>query len=95
MERTGNKMKSLIWKADPWGGVECWDKSCPVCCEEKEKQICRSRNVVYKAVCQDCAEEGRKYTYIGETSRSLAERAGEHKKRREELHKVTQGRNAL
>ena len=40
--------------------------------------ICRSKNIVYANVCQICKEEGKDTRYIGETGRSLGERAGEH-----------------
>ena len=79
VERTGQQLKSMIWKADPWGGIQCWDLDCPVCEHEQKKRICRVSNVVYISTCMDCQEEGRKCSYIGETSRSLAERAREHK----------------
>ena len=79
VEKTGDQLKSLIWKSDPLGGIECWDLDCVVCQEETERQICRKKNVVYTSTCLKCKEKGETWVYVGETSRSLAERAGEHR----------------
>ena len=63
-----------------------WDK-CVVCCERGNKPSrCRARNLVYEGVCLECmseAESGKREAkevgvYIGESSRTLAERSLEH-----------------
>ena len=66
----------------------CHWLNCPVCVnkEEGKRSRCRASNIVYEAVCLQCLEQvelgvrekekvGR---YIGESSRTLAERAFEH-----------------
>ena len=77
VEKCGNPIKGMLWKADPWG-LECEDICCPVCKEEKERKICDLRNIVYASTCLICKDEGRQTLYIGETSRTLKERAEEH-----------------
>ena len=73
------------------GRTAChWD-TCPVCLvpdqDKKERNtVCRKSNVVYKATCVLCEEQvadgSREDTdigiYVGESSRTLVERASEH-----------------
>ena len=64
-----------------------WDK-CPVCLhsDAKGNSRCRAANVVYEAKCIECLEwlengeieAGEVGVYVGETSRTLVERAMEH-----------------
>ena len=63
-----------------------WD-DCAVCLVNEEgSSKCRTRNLVYEGICLECEEEvkvgardkDKAGIYIGESSRSLAERALEH-----------------
>ena len=78
VERCGIKLKSLLWKADPWGGIQCADISCPICLEESDRPICNVANAIYSNTCKQCKTEGKSTQYIGETSRTVIERAKEH-----------------
>ena len=77
VEKVGNAVKNILWKPDPWGS-ECKEIACKVCKEGDEKRICNRRNIVYRSTCLICKDQGKKSIYIGETSRTLLERAGEH-----------------
>ena len=73
----------------------CHWQNCPVCCYNSSKgsSKCRLSNVVYEARCLECSEQVEKDlisesdvgVYIGETSRTLVERAMEHVKSAENL----------
>ncbi len=47
-------------------------------CEGGAGDTCRKRNVVYKAGCRECEEEGKKANYWGETFRCTHIRGEEH-----------------
>ena len=78
VERCGLKLKNLIWKAEPLGGLECEDQDCPICREEGDRKICKAANVIYTNTCKACKEAGVDTKYVGETSRTTVERAKEH-----------------
>ena len=67
---------------------KCHRHSCQVCKESDKKfSNCKSRNLVYEGICKECEDEAREGNddtevgvYIGESSRTLAERATEHVK---------------
>ena len=71
-------------------GKHCGRKPCPPCDTAGDKrQNCRSRNLIYESSCQTCnpsslqevkttTAQPRVGVYVGETSRSLHERAVEH-----------------
>ena len=54
VERCGIKLKSLLWKADPWGGITCTDTKCPFCLEEGDRTIYKVNNAIYKNTCKEC-----------------------------------------
>ena len=72
------------------GGLHCGRKPCPPCDsgEEGKKGDCKAQNLVYESVCTICnpsirqedMKAGRSGVYIGETSRTIHERALEHLK---------------
>ena len=79
------------FEKDPGKGSHCGRVPCPPCDSSEKRQNCRSRNLVYESKCKVCnptsqEESGhqsagnkpRMGIYIGETSRSLHERALEH-----------------
>ena len=78
VEKAGLSLKDMLWKADPWGGPPCPRANCRVCENNKEEVICRTKNLIYANVCLICKTKGEDTRYIGETSRSLGQRAGEH-----------------
>ena len=46
IEKAGDQIKGLLWKADPWG-LPCSDVCCPVCLEEEEDmRTCKRKNIV-------------------------------------------------
>ena len=55
----------------------CWP------CENKEGRgmmDCQSESVVYRVTCNQCKEDGVVTEYLGETSRSMHQRAMEHQR---------------
>ena len=77
---------------NPWAGSTCGRKKCHPCSQKSTKvEPCSAGNVLYELRCTLCngLEKGKESTilrhsrklpsiYVGETSRSLMERAGEH-----------------
>ena len=47
VERAGVSVKTLLWNADPWGGIGCQTEQCPVCYEGQKRIICTTSNAVY------------------------------------------------
>ena len=72
VERTGDSIKSLLTKSDPFRTQTCDPNSCGVC-SAFPKISCKTRDAVYKITCKGCGE-----FYIGETSRSIGQRYAEH-----------------
>ena len=72
VERTGESVKSLLTKSDPFRTKTCNTTSCVVC-STFPKISCKTRDAVYKITCKGCGE-----FYIGETSRSIGQRYAEH-----------------
>ena len=67
----------------------CFRSDCGVCVDNdgKKPSLCQVKNVVYQADCMLCLKEkgnidgaGDEGRYVGETSRTLSERVGEHGK---------------
>ena len=80
-------LKSMIWKSDPWDQDPCTRPKCRVCPQRiplpGEKSAgptisCRARSILYSNTCVDCWRSGSKFIYYGESSKSGAERVGEH-----------------
>ena len=71
VEKAGTSLKRLLCKSNPFRPNKCIDSECYVC-KNSDKLNCKSRECVYKLTCA-CND-----AYIGETSRSIAERVGEH-----------------
>ena len=79
-----------LFNTNMGSGIHCCRKPCPPCDSNKEnrREDCRVRNLVYESVCTMCNptdqklkdSKSRKGIYIGETSRSIHERAREHLK---------------
>ena len=73
------------------GGIPCDRKECTTCTQGIEEiPDCTRRSIVYESICKKCVPEATKpgpveplgvdtpCIYVGESSRSIAERAGEH-----------------
>ena len=92
IERNGKRLLEILVKNNPWSSEPCTRQNCPVCQQEVRPKVpgCHKRNITYVNVCLTCEEEGRKTQYVGESSRSLAERYQEHlddaKGNKEESH---------
>ena len=88
-ESAGDALGMLMPSTNPWGPMDCGRQDCIPCGQDDEKKLdCRKRNILYENVCQVCnqkdgkerkdAQKDGKGVYIGESSRSLHERAKEH-----------------
>ena len=93
-EKGGTPLSSLLSNKDPWSGVECGRGSCRTCAQPGErKEPCMRRNIVYESECSTCNPPGTRKEadkeglaerkgfpnlYVGESARSVAERASEH-----------------
>ena len=106
-EAAGTPMSLLLTNNNPWGTKDCQREDCQTCAQGDEKQIdCKKRNVLYESFCTLCnpgelkrgkkdeiafLKEGRGI-YVGESSRSMYERTGEHVadrvSRKEESHQI-------
>ena len=78
VEETGDMVKSLVTRSNPWAGEKCSRGDCPVCSYGEKQGDCRKRNLVYKTQCLVCKEQGREALYVGETARTAYERGREH-----------------
>ena len=93
VEGVGVKLKDLLPNTNPWKGSHCGRKCIPCDQPGDKKQDCRKRNLIYESKCMICNPEPERFQkdgkeladtgehpsiYVGETSRSLHERAQEH-----------------
>ena len=80
IEQNGPQLQRLLTRSDPWAGGECNRDNCAICTQDWDsKPNCRQTNTTYRTICQLCKSQGARTTYIGESSRSLFERMGEHR----------------
>ena len=93
-EKGGTNLESLLSNKNLWKGRECGRHSCRTCAQSGEqKEPCTLRNVVYESECGKCNKPGERKEqdkesledkravasiYVGETARSISERAQEH-----------------
>ena len=91
IERTGTKLKDLFSPTNIWKGSKCEREGCTTCSQGGEDlPDCKRRSIVYESICTKC-NPGAKETgplrvpetdvpsiYVGESARSIYERAGEH-----------------
>ena len=91
VERTGSSLKNIFSNTNPWAGAHCGREECVTCNQGDEvKTPCTKRNLVYENICIKCNPEAVKKgelisvnkevpsIYVGETARSIQERAREH-----------------
>ena len=103
VERTGTKIKDMFSLTNIWGGSQCGREECTTCTQGGEDlPDCTRRSIVYESICVKCnsgaKDSGPLRTpnptvpsiYVGESSRSIYEHAGEHwnayKKRNTDSH---------
>ena len=80
VEKVSNTIKKSLTKSNPFKEVGCHQISCKVC-ETGGKVDCKARDVVYRISCKGMKDNGdqcESIEYVGETSRSIAERFNEH-----------------
>ena len=80
VEKTGTTIKKSLVKSNPFAADKCKKSSCQVC-KLDCKFSCKTRESVYRITCDGTDVNGQKcegVVYEGETSRSIAERFGEH-----------------
>ena len=92
VEKTGTPLRLLFSPTKLWEGVMCGREACTTCNQGGEKlPPCTKRSLVYESVCRLCnptistKEEAGRYqdqdkpsVYVGETSKSIAERSADH-----------------
>ena len=107
-ENGGTSLGSLLSNKNLWSDLECGRVACRTCAQPDErKEPCTLRNVVYESKCAKCNPPGTRKVadrdglgekrdmptlYVGETARSISERAHEHwrdaETGKEESHKL-------
>ena len=104
VELSGSKLCHLLPNTNPWSGQDCDRDDCVPCGQGGEKLLdCKRRNILYESECTLCnpgedvkeleADLGKKDgVYVGESARSLHERAAEHqrdyKAKKEDCHMI-------
>ena len=91
VEKTGANLRSKFPLYNLWEGAACGRGDCIPCTQEAEfLQPCTTTSVVYENICRECnpgaggkrelesVETTIPTAYVGETSRSVKERIGEH-----------------
>ena len=91
VERSGTGLKNILPNTNPWSGEHCSRSECITCNQgAEEKPDCAKRNLIYENICTICNPEALKKgelktinaevpsIYVGETARSVQERAKEH-----------------
>ena len=93
-EKGGSSLGTLLSNKNLWRGEPCGRPKCRTCQQpDEKKEPCKAKNIVYESECTLCNEPGSRKLkdreglrerkeqaslYVGETARSIAERAGEH-----------------
>ena len=91
VERTGSNLKSKFPQASLWEGSKCGREKCVTCEQGAEVTApCTRKSLVYENICGECNQgaKGKEEVtggnpdipsiYVGETSRTIFERANEH-----------------
>ena len=106
VERTGRNILSSFPQTKTWSGEQCGRTDCITCNQGGEElPNCTQSNVVYESICTVCnpgatkkgelvdVKKGPPSLYVGESSRSIQERAKEHwgaaRRREEDSHIVS------
>ena len=104
-EKGGTTLESLLSNKNLWSGEECGRRTCRTCAQDDEKkEPCTLRNIIYESECAKCNPAGSRKEqdkkgledkrhkaslYVGETARSVHERALEHWRDAENLKEET------
>ena len=86
-EMAGSQLRRILPNTNPWHGSDCGRAGCGQGGERLED--CRRCNILYESSCLECNQTDTLYkkganlgdcegVYVGESGRSLHERAGEH-----------------
>ena len=112
IESAGTSLADILTNKNLWQGSACGRKHCHPCQQDSEKrEDCAKENILYKSRCTPCngMEKGKEddnikdnrdsaSIYVGETSRSLMERAKEHhddyRKNRDDSHMMKHWANS-
>ena len=91
VERTGRSIKNMFAQTSIWQGLQCGREQCVTCNQGGEdRPDCTRSGVVYESICSKCnpsclgkgelkrQESEAPSLYVGESSRSVQERALEH-----------------
>ena len=91
LERTVITLGSKFSQSSLWGSKACGRENFITCTQEAEElPPCTRSNLLYENICSECnpgatikgelssMKEGAPSLYVGETSRTIYERAGEH-----------------
>ena len=90
-ERSGTSIRNALPNTNPWAGSHCSREDC-ITCNQGAEEIpdCKKRSLVYENICLECNPGAAKMgelkvpnmevpsIYVGETARSVKERAKEH-----------------
>ena len=79
VEKGGVKLSQKLIKKDPWTKTACGRSKCLPCSNSKEEKHgkCNKENITYRIGCKGCKEGGVTACYIGESSRTMFQRAHE------------------
>ena len=91
VERSGKSLQGIFSQSQVWQGQECGRTWCVTCNQGgEEKPPCTMSSLVYESMCRPCnpsctkkgelkeQKDDQQSLYVGETSRSIQERALEH-----------------
>ena len=91
VEKTGRSLLSCFPQTKTWGGAPCGRTECITCTQGGEElPDCTRGSIVYESICLECnpgatskgeldkPKKGAPSLYVGESSRSIQERAKEH-----------------
>ena len=91
VERSGTQIKDLFSLTNIWGGIKCGREECITCTQGGDDlPDCTRRSILYESICTKCNPGAKEpgplkspetevpSIYVGESSRSIFERAGEH-----------------
>ena len=97
VEKAGQKLSTYLGKFDKTKSSElCTEKDCLICTNTtKMTRKCRIPNIVYKISCQECAKNGIKSNYYGESNFNGYTRGRQHVENYRSTNKNTQEKSAM
>ena len=73
VERGGKSVEKMLTNVNPTKSESCGETNCVVCSSPGGGRLCHKTRIAYEIRCNDCNA-----VYIGESSRNLYTRGGEH-----------------